>query len=253
MFKKIKVVLYTTILATAYSTAYANADQKEDLGAGLIYENHLSLYKDTSLSDGQAQLYLNYQGERFSMNKDQWSYDLLQRHSTSMSIVVQNNGIGFESGDAAVFKGLDKRDYSLELGVQARYKVFGGELGFTTLKDVSDAHDSNLYKLSYKKTVSSGKLSLTPRVEAIRLSDNFVDYYYGVKRKETTANRAFYKGKQANVLSTGINAAYPISPRFKVVGDASVHFIPDEIENSPLTKDKSHNLKAFFGVEYKFK
>lgn len=240
-------------LSTSMAFAESTVKEHKGFGIGMGVSNALSEYKEKSEDDeGLGFIYFTYQGDRVRLDEEQFAYDVYRREKARFSLVAESNGQGFESDDKTIFKGLNERDSSLELGVEASLSLLGGDLRFAALKDASDAHDGEIFKLSYDKTFTSGKWSFVPKVGVSRFSEEFVDYYYGVNATEVTSDRGIFQGKAATVSFAGVKVDYTISPRFNFTSSLFAVALPDEIKNSSLTKDNSSKLNAFIGVEYKF-
>ncbi len=196
--------------------------------------------------------YLEYEGERLHFSGTSLSYDVIKTGLLQVSLLAENNGSGFDAGDLEIFKGMADRDYSIDLGAQFAVSTDFGDVAFSVTKDVNDAHDSEVMKLSYQYMLHAGKWVFIPGIGLQHLASDFVDYYYGVRANEATRTRAAYKGRSTTQVSLNLLTAYQISPRFQVVNAISLEALPDEIKNSPLVKDDSTVLRGFLGLSYQF-
>ncbi|MEM0911797.1 MAG: MipA/OmpV family protein, partial [Pseudomonadota bacterium] len=84
-----------------------------------------------------------------------------------------------------------------------------------------------------------------------RLSDDLVDYYYGVRQSEAILNRPFYLGESTTNVTLGINSNWQWDRQNRFVANLSVTALGSEIEDSPLI-DASTNVQFILGYLYVF-
>ena len=164
------ILLMAVVAASAsFSTTVLAEDKPKGLGIGLGVVNEWSEYQDAPDDDeGAVELFLTYEGERIHIQREQIAYDVFAMDDIRFSIIGESNGDGFEAGDRRIFAGMAERDFSVELGAQVSFKVAGGNLNFAALKDISDAHDGEVVKLSYDQSFQLGNWTLSPEIGVTR-------------------------------------------------------------------------------------
>ena len=79
----------------------------------------------------------------------------------------------------------------------------------------------------------------------------YVDYYYGVRANEMTADRAYYQGESAVNIEVGARGGYMFKQKHFVFLDVSVTSLASEIKDSPLVDSSTEN-RLMLGYIYSF-
>ncbi len=152
---------------------------------------------------------------------------------------VVSHHAGWDSDDGDLLVGLEDRDASIMAGVNAAYSkgMFSSEIGYVT--DVSDSSDGAKFYAQAGYTVLATPqytLTLSAKVEA--LDKDMVEYYH--LTKESTVNATL------SVIGT-----YKLSKKWTLMGLVSATSLGDEIADSPISEDDTHNM-ALIGATYSF-
>ncbi|MGH1484642.1 MAG: MipA/OmpV family protein [Cellvibrionaceae bacterium] len=234
---------------------YASEKPTTNFKIGLDIKNHLEEYKENSGDDTAAlDIFFEFKANRFNLNRKSIYYNFIENKTIKIGLLGESNGTGFEEDDRKIFKGMEERDSSFDLGVRMAFTILdNSELIVSATSDIADSHEGDIYKIRYQHTINSGRWELKPEIGFTHYSDEFIDYYYGVRKNEATANRAFYKGQSEAIGHIGLAIRYQINPRLQLHGDLNLETISTRIENSPLvTQDESINPNVFIGLTYQF-
>ena len=83
------------------------------------------------------------------------------------------------------------------------------------------------------------------------LSQQQVDYYYGLSKKDNVGKEHFYQGKSALNPYIKLSSAYKLNNNWRLTFTARSEFLSSSIHRSPLVKDEM--LKTIFvGVVYAY-
>jgi len=248
--KNLTHLLMVTISLALTANAYADFG----ISANVANENG---YKDL---DDKASLSLGveYRGDKFNMGKDGVSYEFIHADNYAVEALATSNNSGFEAKDGKNFTGMDKRKTSIDLGGRMIVKT---GIGPVTLDATKDVHASKGYEAGIKV---GGIAPHAPHWTGERTinvaatgglryqSKKVVDYYYGVKNTEATANRNAYKGKSAITPYLGVEAQADLTEHISLTGNLGITRQPNAIRNSPLAKDKKYQPVANVGFTYWF-
>ena len=154
--------------------------------------------------------------------------------------------------DTPILQGMDEREGGFEAGMQMDWKNPWVDVSAKWMTDVSGDRDGNKASLEFGKNwMFDQQFMISPHAGVTWHDDNYVDFHYGVRRHEATANRRAYIGKATLNIDYGIRVAYLIDPNSSVFVDFSVTSFGDEIKNSPLV-DRSSENSVMFVYMYKF-
>ena len=251
---KSKILLILPLLLV---TSVAQADW----GISLDAENQHNRYKDAK-DDANALFGFEYRGKNFNADKKAWSYDFTNSESEkknyAIEAILKNNNQGYEAKDRSLFAGMDERDPSLDVGVRGIYKTDFGPVVVEMTRDVnaSKGYEADLrfggIEPHSKHWTGQRELTVAGLVGVKYQSDKVVDYHYGVKSNEATANRAIYKGKAATTPYVGVEAQYNFNKHVTVNAGLVYERRDDSIQNSPLTNSKNDDVLGTIGVTYWF-
>ncbi len=142
---------------------------------------------------------------------------------------------GYDPDDFDGLAGMDKRRTSAEAGINGMWRTRPVIVTFGYFTDVSGTShgDSAVLGFSHPFRLSE-RWSLTPSVGAEWLNRDVVDYYYGVKPSEASANRPAYAGKSSVNLRLAVMAHYKLARAWSLFGGASVTRLGSGITDSPI-------------------
>ena len=186
---------------------------------------------------------VGYRGEKLSVFGPFVSYELAKANDFSLSAKISPRFAGFDEDDSDVFIGM-KRKSSLDAGIGLQYKVDNWTLDTEALTDVLGNSNGQELKLKFSYGLRFGPLQVSPEVGVSYSSSKLVNYYYGVRETEVTAERPAYRADAAVNYHTGIALSTPVLFGGMTRLGVQYHWYDNSIANSPLT-DRDSGLSAF--------
>ncbi|GGW70903.1 MipA/OmpV family protein [Alishewanella tabrizica] len=192
---------------------------------------------------------IGYRGEKLSVYGPFVTYELAKWTDTVLGDIRINAKLaprfaGFDDSDSDVFAGMAKRKNSLDAGVSIQFQRDQWTLEAETLADALNNSNGQESKLKLSYTLRSGPLQISPEAGISYATSNLVDYYYGVRQNEVTANRAFYEAGSAFNYHLGLAFSTPIFFGGMTRLGVEHHWYDKSISDSPLT-DRDTGVSAF--------
>lgn len=250
-----------SLLIVAVSFSLLSPVAHADWGVGIGIDNERMLYEEDEAGDINLNALFNvkYQGDKFNIDKSGLSYDLIHTDKIAVEALATLKNLGVESGDLDIFKGMDERKGSVDLG--GRAIIDTGILGQVVVDVTKDVNSSKGTEASIKlggiaphaaHWTGERKLNVAAVAGLRYQSAKVVDYYYGVKNTEATASRSAYKGKSATTPFVGFEAQANLTPNITIDGGLGVSKAASSIRNSSLTDNRDHHIDANVGFTYWF-
>lgn len=170
----------------------------------------------------------------------------------SFALRVDYSRDGYEASDSPVLRGMAEREDSLWYGAAASWRNDIVDVSAEWLTDASDNSGGERVTLGLKRGFDYGKFEFTPRVSTTWLSDDYVDYYFGVGTAEALPSRAAYRGDAAVNFEAGMRTTYRIKPKQSLFLDVRAEMLDSVIEDSPIV-DGSTQSSVFLGYVYMFR
>ncbi len=186
---------------------------------------------------------IGYRGEKLSVYGPFVSYQLLKQGNISVSAKLAPRFAGFDESDSRVFAGMAKRKSSLDGGVGVQYRLQSWVFEAETLIDLLGNSKGQESEFSVAYGLRFGLVQLEPKVGISYSDSKLVDYYYGVRLNEATANRMPYSAKSAFNYNAGVSLSNPLFGGMARLG-VEHHWYDSSISDSPLT-DRDTGLSAF--------
>ncbi|OYY49227.1 MAG: MltA-interacting MipA [Methylophilales bacterium 28-44-11] len=189
----------------------------------------------------------NY-GERFYINALQAGVWLIDSHDKRVRFGLASQArFGWDADDGKLTRGMDDRDFSLDLGPTLRwqtdYGTFNAQWGF----DVGGASHGQTLDLQFVKSLYRGSAFKLNGSAGITLNDHkFNDCYFGVGANETSAVRPAYSAGSSTEFKVGLNGSYAVGKDSYLLFGTSVTRLGDEQANSPIVETRMQPF-AYFG------
>ena len=155
--------------------------------------------------------------------------------------------LGFFDSDELL--GVDQRRWALEMAPMVNYRAWPIQISFKPYFEVSDRHDGYVGQLefSYPKQFERGYM--TAAVQFDYMSDDYSNYYFGVRPVESALDRLVYE--PGSVVNTELKFSwgYVLSEHWLINGRVGWLFLDDDIKNSPLI-DSNQGWNASVGLAY---
>jgi MipA family protein len=144
-----------------------------------------------------------------------------------------------------------RRDYAVELGVEASTSGDWGQATFTAFHDVSGTHDGFEVAGDYSYRWTRGRFSLAPSVGLRFKSATMNDYYWGVRASEASSALPAYTTDSGVNVRSSLRASYYFTRRLRFAASVSHEKLDHSISASPLVEEP--NVLGYFGgLVYQF-
>lgn len=194
---------------------------------------------------------LYFETQRFRFLGTQAEYELFGDGPFALDALLEYRFDGFEPDDEPVFAGMDERDGSLHAGFRAAYDFGALRLVGEAAHDVLDEHGGYHASLGVMRAYELGTFIVMPKAAVEFFSDDYVDYYYGVRQNEVRLGRPLYVGDSTVSYDVGVDVQRVFAKRHVVFVSAKYRFFGTEIENSPLVEE-SGAPQAVAAYVYRF-
>lgn len=160
-------------------------------------------------------------------------------------------GEGYDASDSDDLDGMRDRDPGIWLGGKAIWQSPVAQFSAQWAGDASGNSDGQIIRLAVERRFTADNFDFTPRLEAVRLDEDYVAYYYGVRTSEATATRRAYSGDATVNVEVGLRIGYSLEAHQHVYLDLSATRLGSEIEGSPIV-DRSSIGAARLWYMYRF-
>jgi MipA family protein len=190
----------------------------------------------------------NY-GDRYYINALQAGVWLVDSDDKRLRFGLSTQArFGWDAEDGKLTRGMNDRDFSLDLGPTVRwqtdYGTFNAQWGF----DVGGASNGQTVDLQYIKSVyRSSAFKLNGTLGITWNDQKLNDYYFGVGSNETAAFRPAYSAGSSTELRLGVNGAYTVKRDHYLLFGTFITRLGDEQANSPIVETR---IQPFAYVGY---
>ena len=221
------------------------------LGLGYLYKD--KPYKNYSSSErSQAVPIVLYEGEHFFARGASLGWDFLDSDVLELAVIGQFLGDGYDESDSKALRGNGDRDPSFGVGGQVIWKPENLGVKFSAVQDITDNSDgAQVVGDLFYRYRHNDALMITPSAAVVWQSDDYNDYYYGVRSRARHADS--YTADSDVNYRLGVVAVYqqPHS-HWMFMGGLRYEFFGDEITDSTIVSE-DEQLSALIGVAYTFK
>ena len=249
------------ILALAVGTAagrdvmdsnYAGARDVFMAGAGAIITRNP--HKGIGTESRGIPLFF-YRKEKLSLYGPIMNYLLLKEERWEVRGLARMRFEGYEEDDSRYLRGMDDREWTLELGGSLSRILGEARITADVSADVLNEHKGHQVRLSYnydlRGPANIRDLLVTPSIGVTYRNSQLNDYYYGVRASEVIAGRPEYDVGDSTGMTAGVRINYALSENLSLMGMISFEWLGDEIKNSPIV-DKDHMESFLLGMIYRF-
>jgi outer membrane protein len=187
--------------------------------------------------------------KRFYVDGKSFGYILNDNEEFEFSVLAKPRLMGYEDSDSPVLAGMDDREWSIDAGLRFKWNNQFFTLSITALNDILNEHQGQEINCMVSREFKEGLF--TPRMGVRYLSDDIVDYYYGVLGNEATPSRPVYTAEATLNYFGGFTVSIPIGEKWAVIGDFEYESLGSEIEDSPIV-DTQEIITYIVGAVYRF-
>lgn len=239
----------TSILAEEFSAS--TGSRPFTAGLGVLYQD--KPYRDYD-SDEKSSLVpvIMYEGENFFVRGGSLGWKFIDSNGLELAAVGEYLADGYESSDSDYLRGMDDRDPSFGVGGHIVWNPEALGFKFTAVTDAADNSDGHQVRGEIFYKHRAGDWMLRPSAGIVWQSEDYNDYYYGVKTSEARFGRPAYSANDDFNYRLGAVAVYQqkTSPWMFLAG-VRYDIFGDEIDDSPIVED-DNQLSAVVGVAYTF-
>lgn len=227
-----------------------------ELGFGVGFSKTQSPYRSVSSSPNTIPAYLSYEGEKGYFRGIEGGLHLWSRgergKKLTISALAAGRLEGYKASDSYYLEGMKRRDWSLDLGLGANFQLGYNRFTAKVLTDALGRHKGQALDLGYAYIMPiTEKLMLIPGGNVTWLSDNLLDYYFGVTPEEATLNRKAYEAASGTQLKASLLVNYTLTKNTSLMLVASARRLPTSVIDSPLV-DRSYTSGVFGAVNFTF-
>jgi outer membrane protein len=252
-------VLFYFIIISIFSTAALAEGNRGDLREiierqGFVYGAGLAVTKEIYKGFDRRVIPLptiGYRGEKLTVLAPFVSYDLASVAAIKFSLRAAPRFQGFDDSDSDIFEGMEKRRFSMDVGVGLRYAKNDWKVDVGAMFDVLNR--SNGYELHSRlgRVFNYGPFFFEPKVTLSYVDAKHVDYYYGVASDEVSNFRSQYSGESTVNASFDFSVSTPIFfDGFTSINVGRTWF-GGGISDSPLVEDSAdYSLRIAFAKHF---
>jgi len=215
-------------------------------GQSLYFENE----NDELRTQDLIPLYL-YEGKYFFAHGTAGGIHFIKRDAFEFNLYARYRFQKLDPDRNAYYDGIEKREQTVEAGLQVGLKQKWGEVGLNWVTDTLDRHNGQEIQLSYRYRFEAGPWSLSPFVSWSWQDDNFTNYYFGVSDAEARPDRAAYSPGESQWMSFGLNGSWQMSDRIVFFGNIGFGGSDSVVTDSPLVEESAFTA-LFVGGSYIF-
>lgn len=179
--------------------------------------------------------------------------DKSEDFSWGLSLTVQPRTYGYKAEDSEYLKGMDQRETTFEGGIAFSASYNDTYIETMLLTDMLVRYESWLFKTEIGDEFVLGDFTFYPSIIVIYESDEFVNYYYGVKEHEARADRAQFTPGAGWQLGAQTYIDYPFTDKLSGLVNLRVDRLPSSALNSPLIESDyiySGLVSLIYSFEY---
>ena len=158
----------------------------------------------------------------------------------------------YEEGDSSILDGLGDRKDTLLAGLAVVGELPAGvnmSLGYE--HDVLDQIGGGVARIAANRSFQLGVAWITPTVSLNWTSSDLANHDFGVPLSGARPDRPAYELDDVLSFEAGIGSFIELNRDWRLVLNASVEFLPDDVTDSPIVSD-GEVIKGFVALTYAF-
>jgi len=190
---------------------------------------------------------IGYKGDKLNVYGPFVSYDILSSNGATFYFQLSPRFAGYDESDSSIFQGMAERKNSIDAGFGLKLEYNNWTLKGSTLSELLSYSDGTEIEASISRSFRAGPFLIEPQLYSSYLSNDHVNYYYGVRASEANQFRQAYRGVHALNHAIGLSIATPVLFGGMTRLIIEHNLIDTPISNSPLVdSDTSTSLKLIF-------
>ena len=188
---------------------------------------------------------IGYIGESLEFYGPFANYKVYDQGAYTVRAKVAVRFDGYEADDSNFLVGMDDRDRSVDGGLSVGYHpkdIARFEVSY--VHDLLGKHKGSETRFQISRQFNKGPFFFVPEVSAHYLDADLIDYYYGVKSSEATAQREAYQGRSGWNYRADLNFSTPILFGGFTRIDFGYIWYANEISDSPIVDEtEGYNIR----------
>jgi len=190
----------------------------------------------------------NY-GDRFYINALQAGVWLLDSDDKRLRFGLSAQArIGWDDKNARITRGMNERDFSVDMGPAIRWQTDYGTFNANWGVDVGGASNGHTVDFQYIKNLYRGStFKLNSSLGLTWNNGKFNDYYFGVGADETGPQRPAYRAGPGTELRISLNGSYQLSDESYLLFGGALTRLGSAQADSPIVETR---MQPFTYVGY---
>ena len=255
-FTTLLAILATWLLwhqtVAAGEASVATGKRPVTVGAGALYRD--KPYKDYEDSDKWSPFPLVlYEGDRFFVRGGNLGWKFVNTRPWEVAVFAEFAKDGYEESSSDVLDGMDDRDPWIAAGAHVKWQPRKFGIKLASAWDIVQESEGMQATLDAFWQDRSGPWIYNVSGGAVYQSDDYVDYYYGVKSKEEIpgVRPAYSPDEEVNYRLQGVLLYQRPESKWLFALATRYTFLGDEIEDSPIVNDDGE-LMGLLAIGYTF-
>jgi outer membrane protein len=255
---KISNFLLAGLLGLLSLSAPAGAEEAGEDGGYLKLAGAGVLVSTSPYQGGDSRVFGTpvgiWRNERFFLEGLRGGVILAENKTFRVDLIAAPRLMGYDSGDAPILDGMPDRDWSLDGGLQLKWKVpevSNMDFHLALVADLLGRHKGYEADAGLSKVFSAKYYRLVPRIGLKWQSEEINDYYFGVGAAEAAAGRPAYSSGGGLNYYANLGVYTGFSEDWFVLIRGGVEWLADEIRDSPLV-DENAVFSGLLGIARRF-
>lgn len=159
---------------------------------------------------------------------------------------------GWKAGDGRRTRGMDDRDFSVDIGPALRWQTGYGTVNAQWGFDAGSASEGQSAQLQFVRAIIRGPGLRLNGVLGVTWNDRRMNgYYFGVSAREATPDRPAYQASAGIQWQAGVNGAWPVGDRGSLLFGLMATRLGNAQADSPIVETRIQPL-AYAGYGWTF-
>ncbi len=157
--------------------------------------------------------------------------------SWAFSLTIRPRIYGYKAEGSQYLQGMDDRDTTFEGGLAFSAIYNKTYIEATLLTDILVRYESWLFTTEIGDEFKLGSLTFYPSLSVAYQSDDFVNYYYGVRAHEATQTRVEFIPGGGWQMAAQTFVEYPLTDKLSALINFRAESLPTSALDSPIVND----------------
>ena len=247
------LVLFASQASQADEFSVSTGTRPISAGLGILYKDKPYKGYDSDEKTSLVPVIL-YEGESFFVRGSSLGWKFIDNKGLEFAAVGEYLADGYDSSDSNYLRGMSDRDPSFGVGAHAIWNPDALGFKMSAVTDVTDNSDGQQVRGEVFYKYRTGDWMFKPSAGFVWQSDDYNDYYYGVKNSESfnaIGRRAYSANDDFNYRLGAVAVYQQKTSPWLFAGGLRYDILGDEITDSPIVSE-DEEMTAFIGFAYQF-